>query len=66
VITSRREEEDMPEEHTDAQQGRDLAGHELPDNVAGDEGLGPGDEGPSAQDLSPHERPDVPDPSRHD
>jgi hypothetical protein len=45
VITSRREEEDMPEEN------RDLAGHELPRGVMNDDGLGSGD-----HDIASHER----------
>jgi hypothetical protein len=31
---------------------RDLAGHELPDRIAGDEGLGAGD----PESLAPHEK----------
>jgi hypothetical protein len=51
------EERPTPEEPA-AQGNRDLAGHEIPEGVSGDEGLGAGD----PESLAPHEKipPDSP------
>jgi hypothetical protein len=47
-----------PREDPQIPEHRDLAGHELPERVSGDEGLGAGD----PEDLAPHEQspPDSP------